>query len=111
MTRELAKDPEQAPGGMRGVGSKFQALGQPESSWGRMGHSGVCSEREEGDLQGTTWDLEGECQRQGSTGLEMRLTGPGQLPENSVQSTRETHLRKQNCESNFEASVAMGTDL
>lgn len=56
-------------------------------------------------------NLEGEGQRQGSVGLQMRLTGPGRLPENSVQSTRETHLRKQKCESNLEASVAMGTDL
>ena len=90
------------------MGSGFQALGQPDSSWERMGHSRVCFG---GELHRPTRNLERESQRQGSAGLETRLTRPGQLPENSVQSTRETHLRKQNCESNFEASVAMGTYL
>lgn len=93
------------------MGSEFQALGQPDSSWERMGHSRVCLGGEGGELHRPTRNPEGESQRQGSAGLEMRLTRAGQLPENSVQSTRETHLRKQDCESNFEASVAMGTYL
>lgn len=49
--------------------------------------------------------------RHRSTGLEMRLPDLAGFQENSVQSTREAYLRKQNCESNLEASVAMGTYL
>lgn len=49
--------------------------------------------------------------RHRSTGLEMRLPGLAGFQENSVQSTREAYLRKRNCESNLEASVAMGTYL
>lgn len=36
---------------------------------------------------------------------------PGQFPGNSMLAGREMHLRKQNCESNSEASVAMATYL
>lgn len=35
----------------------------------------------------------------------------GQFPGNSMLAGREMHLRKQNCESNAEASVAMATYL
>lgn len=36
---------------------------------------------------------------------------PGSFPNIPVQSTKETHFRKQNCKSNFEELVAMETDL
>lgn len=84
-------------GGERAVPrSQLWALGPPDQAQPRGPQECVFT-RGEGDGDRTR--------------LEMRLTQSGQLPENSVQSTRETHLRKQNCESNFEALVAMGTYL
>lgn len=90
----------EAPGGVKErEDSQLWALGQPDKApaLGKDGPQECVFRRGEGDGD--------------HTGVEMRLTQPGQLPENSVQSTRETHLRKQNCESNFEALVAMGTYL